>query len=52
MMREMLKYPETRSFIPVDARGEPVWDEAKNGEFYVIVVKIGKERGLQELGRV
>lgn len=52
LMREMRKNPRMRPFIPVDAHGEPIWDEAKNGEFCVIVVKIDKGRGLQEFGRV
>lgn len=50
--REMLKHPEARSVIPVDSRGEPVWDDAKNGQFVLIVVRIDKYQGLQEFGRV
>ncbi|KXG46317.1 uncharacterized protein PGRI_051730 [Penicillium griseofulvum] len=49
-LRQMLKHPEIRKLIPVDARGEPIWDEAKHGEFCVLVVKIDKGRGLEEFG--
>lgn len=52
LKREMLKPPEGRKYIPVDAHGEPVRDEAKDGEFVVLVVKIYKRRGLEEFGRV
>lgn len=50
MQRQMLKHSEGRKYIPVDARGEPIWNEAKNGEFCVLLVKIDKGRGLQEFG--
>ena len=50
--RELLKNSEARPYIPVDARGEPVWDEEKNGEFVVIVVRTDKGRGLSEFGTV
>lgn len=52
LQRQMLKVPEAREFIPVDSQGEPVWDDAINGQFTLIVVKIDKDRGLQEFGRV
>jgi len=52
MMRKMLNFPGGRNYIPVDARGQNVWDEVKNGEFVVLVVKIDKGRGLQAFGRV
>jgi hypothetical protein len=47
--RAILKLPEGRKYIPVDAQGVPVWDEAKNGQFVVIVVKIHKGDGLTEV---
>jgi len=52
MKRAMLKQPEARKYIPVDARGEPVWDEKKNGQFVVLVVRINKGDGLTEYGQV
>ena len=52
LKREMLKMPGGRQYIPVDQNSEPVWDEEKNGEFALVVVKIDKERGLQEFGPV
>ena len=52
MKRAMLKLPDGKKYIPVDDRGEPIWDEAKNGQFALIVVKIDKGEGLQEFGRV
>ena len=52
MKRAMLKTAEGRRIIPVDDRGEPIWDEAKNGQFALIVVRIDKNEGLQEFGRV
>lgn len=50
--REMLKMPEARAYIPVDARGQPLWDEKKNGQFALVVVKIDKADGLKEFGPV
>ncbi|KAJ5365649.1 hypothetical protein N7517_008535 [Penicillium concentricum] len=47
-LRQMLKHPEIRKLIPVDARGKPIWDETKHGEFCVLVVKIDQECGLEE----
>ena len=53
LKRQLLKRSkEARKVIPVDERGEPVWNEAKNGQFTVLVVKIDKEKGLEEFGRV
>ncbi|KAF2491925.1 hypothetical protein BU16DRAFT_564406 [Lophium mytilinum] len=53
MLREMWNgVPEAREVIPVDSFGEPIWDESKNGEFVLIVVKIDKESGLKEFGSV
>lgn len=43
LKREMLKTEMGRRYIPTDASGEPVWDEAVNGEFVVLVEKIPKE---------
>jgi hypothetical protein len=51
LKRELLKMPEARSYIPVDEKGEPIWNEEINGEF-VVLVKIDKGRGLKEFGRV
>lgn len=48
----MLKHPEARAVTPVDSRGELIWDDAKNGQFVLIVVKIDKDQGLLEFGRV
>jgi hypothetical protein len=52
LKREMLKHAEGRRIIPGDAQSEPVWDEAKNGQFVVLVVKINKGDGLTEGSRV
>ena len=46
MKRAMLKHPEGKKYIPVDNRGEPIWNEAKNGQFALIVVRIDKSEGL------
>lgn len=45
--REMLKHGEAGKYIPVNRKGEPIWDEKKNGQFDLIVVKIDKEDGLR-----
>ncbi len=50
--RKMMKTPEGRGYIPVDGRGNPVWDEAVNGEFTMLVVKINKGNGLTEYRRI
>jgi hypothetical protein len=47
-----LKLPEARKYIPVDKAGEPIWKEEVNGEFALILVKIGKGRALKEFGGV
>jgi hypothetical protein len=52
MKRAMLKEPEASKSIPVDARGEPIWDEKKNGQWVVMVHKINKGDGLTEYGEV
>lgn len=52
LKRELLKTPEGRQHVRVDRRGEPVWDEAVNGEFVVLVVKTNKGDGLTEFGRI
>lgn len=53
LKRAMLKAdPEARNIIPVDARGEPVWDEKIHGEYAVLVVKISKADGVTEYGPV
>ena len=45
----MLQHPEARKYIPVDSKGEPVWDESINGRYVVIVAKLKKGSGLEEL---
>jgi hypothetical protein len=53
LKRAMLKeHPEGRQYIPVDADGEPVWDEAVHGQYAMLVVKINKGDGLTEYGPV
>ncbi|KAF2832327.1 hypothetical protein CC86DRAFT_366155, partial [Ophiobolus disseminans] len=52
MKRQMLKQPEARRVIPVDAKGEPIWDEKQNGQYVVMVTKINKGDGLTEYGNV
>lgn len=52
LKREMLKMPEARNYIPVDSKGDIIWDEEKNGRFSVLVVKIDKGDGLREFGEV
>ncbi|KAF2451690.1 hypothetical protein P171DRAFT_515658 [Karstenula rhodostoma CBS 690.94] len=53
LKRAMLKAdPEARKIIPVDAEGEPVWDEKVHGEYAVLVVKISKADGVTEYGPV
>lgn len=52
MKRKMLEQPEGRKYIPADENGEPIWDEKKNGQFVVLVVKINKGDGLTEYGEV
>ena len=52
LKRYMLTTPQGREQIPADANGEPIWDEAKNGQFALIVVKIDKGEGLQEFGLI
>jgi len=49
MMRSMLQQPETRNYVRVDSQGEPVWDEAVNGRYAVLVTKLKKGGGLEEL---
>ncbi|KPI35966.1 uncharacterized protein AB675_10467 [Cyphellophora attinorum] len=48
----LLRAPEARKYIQLDAKGEPVFDEKVHGEFTVLVVKIKKGDGLTEFGRV
>ena len=48
----MLEKAEVRQYIKVDGRGIPIWDEAVNGEFTMLVVKINKGDGLMEYGTV
>lgn len=43
LKREMLKTGRGKWYIPTDARGEPVWNEAVNGQYVVVVEKIAKE---------
>ncbi|KAF2134011.1 hypothetical protein P153DRAFT_427887 [Dothidotthia symphoricarpi CBS 119687] len=52
LKRAMLKSAEGRKVIPVDDDGEPLWDDAVNGQFVVLVDKINKGDGLTEYGRV
>jgi hypothetical protein len=53
LKRAMLKeYPEGRQYIPIDAYGEPVWDEKVHGQYAVLVVEINKGDGLTEYGPV
>lgn len=33
--------------VEVDARGEPIWNEQKHGEFVVIATRIDKHTGLE-----
>ena len=49
MKRFMLQLPEARKHIPVDCQGEPVWDESINGRYVVLVTKLKKGSGLEEL---
>jgi hypothetical protein len=49
MMRAMLQQPEARQYIRVDNQGEPVWDESRNGRYVVLVTKLKKGSGLEEL---
>ncbi|KAF2103749.1 hypothetical protein NA57DRAFT_50618 [Rhizodiscina lignyota] len=50
--RQLMKNPEARRYIPTNANGDIVWDEEKNGQFAVLVVKIDKGDGLREFGEV
>lgn len=50
--RELMRVPEARAYIPLDEKGQIIWDEEKNGQFAVLVVKIGKGEVLQEFGQV
>ncbi|KAK3326921.1 hypothetical protein B0T19DRAFT_440946 [Cercophora scortea] len=53
MMRIMLvASEEARNHIPVDDNDDPIWDEERNGEFCLMVVKIDKGDGLTEHGLV
>ncbi|OAG09879.1 uncharacterized protein CC84DRAFT_1213256 [Paraphaeosphaeria sporulosa] len=53
LKRAMLKSdPEAQKVIPVDSKGEPVWDEKIHGEYVVQVVKVSKEDGVTEYGTV
>ncbi|KAL5417182.1 hypothetical protein PMIN06_000922 [Paraphaeosphaeria minitans] len=53
LKRAMLESdPEARKVIPVDSKGEPVWDEEVHGEYAVLVVKISKADGVTEYGAV
>ena len=52
LKREVLKTSVGRQHVPVDSKGDPVWDDAINGEFVVLLVKINKGDGLTEFGRV
>ncbi|KAJ5154805.1 uncharacterized protein N7500_010244 [Penicillium coprophilum] len=49
-LRHMLKNLGIRTLISVDAHGEPIWDEAKHGEFCVLVMMVDKGRGLEDFG--
>ncbi|CAJ2504290.1 Uu.00g116840.m01.CDS01 [Anthostomella pinea] len=43
---------EARALIPVDGNGDVVWDEAKNDQYAMLVVRIDKGDGLREFGEV
>jgi len=49
LKRAMLQQPEARKFIPVDDQGEPIWDESVDGRYVVLVTKLKKGSGLEEL---
>lgn len=48
-MRAMLQHAESRKDIPVDRHGEPIWDELINGRYVVMITKLKKGSGLEEL---
>ncbi|KII88142.1 hypothetical protein PLICRDRAFT_124555 [Plicaturopsis crispa FD-325 SS-3] len=51
LKRELIKHsPEARALIPVDSDGEPIFREEIDGRFAVIVAKLRKGSGLEELG--
>ncbi|KAI6085164.1 hypothetical protein F4821DRAFT_241296 [Hypoxylon rubiginosum] len=50
LKRKISKTEEGRKLIPVDKHGNVIWDEERNGQFAVIVVKIDKGDGYQEFG--
>ncbi|KAI0841455.1 hypothetical protein F5Y06DRAFT_259540 [Hypoxylon sp. FL0890] len=52
LKRELMKTDEGKKAIPVDQHGNIIWDEEKNGQFVVLVVKIDKGDGYQEFGKV
>lgn len=45
----MLQEPAAREYIKVDEKGEPLWDEVKNGRYVVLVTKLRKGDGLDEV---
>ena len=52
MKRQMLKHPEGRKAIQVDARGEPILNEDINGQIVVIITRISKSDRLTEYGDI
>ncbi|KXT00968.1 hypothetical protein AC578_8207 [Pseudocercospora eumusae] len=48
--KTLLEHPDAKKYIPTDENGEIIWDEAKNGQFAVMVHKIDKQDGLMEFG--
>jgi len=49
----MLRMPEARGRIRVDANGEPSWVEERDGEFGgMVVMRLVKGNHGRELGRV
>lgn len=43
--RELLKNPDSRDHVEVDARGEPVYREERDGRLVMIITRISKKTG-------
>ena len=52
LKQEILKTGDGSRYVKVEARGNPVWDEASHEEFTLLVVKINRGNGMTAYGNV
>ncbi|KAF2671467.1 hypothetical protein BT63DRAFT_453862 [Microthyrium microscopicum] len=50
LKRRQLKWPSGKDTVQVDERGDPIWDEAVDGQFALQIYLIDKDDGSSEYG--